>query len=65
MTWYLSHGAYSFRNYRVTQNGKSWMARKSRPSSFPEFIGAFATAHEAMSACMADFRGINEEQQQA
>jgi hypothetical protein len=61
--WRLSHGAFSFRNYRVTQNGKTWIARKSRPTSFPKHLGTFETHQEAMAACIADYRGIAEEAQ--
>jgi hypothetical protein len=61
--WHLSHGSYSFRNYRVISQGKRWLARKTRSHSFPEHLGAYDSPGEAMSACMDDYRGYVEVEQ--
>lgn len=62
MTWHLSHGAYSFQQYRVIPQGRRWSARKTRSHSFPQHLGVYDTPEQAMAACIADCRGVVTEE---
>lgn len=56
MNWTFDHGVYRWRAphgyYRVSYQGRRWLAAMNRTRGFPVSLGSFATLAEARAACV-------------